>query len=583
MKIADLIENSQVRTGHEYDVLVNGDESVRDVLYMMLERGCEFVGVTAADTPETAVLSKDELLSMLLVELEGSYERLEGLNEQIDENFSNQSQMIEGKLKELIVNENNKLSVAVDYMQEGLIILDTSEMVDRANPSAKKFLALPEECDPHDVHSELDRMGFLSLLDNEPEQKDYDWGEYRVKNNDGRILQMRWTSIHTASEMPLGRVILLKDITDEQADEKAKTEFIAAITHELRTPLTIIQNSVSNILAGVTGKINRKTKQYLETILSDCYRFGGLISDLLDMSKIETGKMSINPSAVDLRSLVENAIKTVNNTANEKNISFVRKFDRFVPAMCIDRDRISQVVINLLSNAIRHSKDNSSITVRVNDRKTDVVFSVEDRGAGIAPGMQKQIFNKFHQIGREAGAGYKGAGLGLAICNGIMEMHGGSIWVESEPGLGSKFYISIPKSDVTLVLNKCIKELASRVDKKGGQFGLISMQFNSIGSEACINEIVHEVIRKLLDRSDSLLENENDLVFRLSDTEVAFVYSDAKKIKQAQYNICKIIGEIDSVSIGKAYELRMGIAQYPNDTREVIEMANLARSKSEAV
>ena len=582
MKIADLIGNNLATSDRECDLLISGQESVNDVLEMMQSSDCQYVGIEHIGYEDTVVISKEELLSRLLEELNDSYQRVVELKKRVDESFECQTDVIQGQLTYLVTNENNKLSISIDYLQEGLVILDTDLNVERANPSAKQCLGLPNNCSIDLVHSELERLGFLALLNNDPTQNENNWGEYKVKNNNERILQLRWSDI-LASSMPLGKVLILKDVTDENADEKAKTEFIAAITHELRTPLTIIQNSVSNILAGVTGKINKKTKQYLNTILNDCHRFDGLIADLLDMSKIETGRMSITRKAVSIDLLIEEVMENFKDEASVKTIRIVFRCDEYVPVLCIDRDRISQVLSNLVSNAIKHSNNGETITIRVAERQEDVVVSIEDRGVGIAPDMQNEIFDKFSQIDRQAGAGYKGTGLGLAICKGIMTMHGGAIWVESEVGLGSKFHISMPKTDAWLVLNKCIAESAEQAKKAKSQFALASVEIKPIGEEPMTNGVVDDLIRKLIEQRDCYLTSKTDKVFRVSATELFFVLNETKKKQLFYKSLAKIINDNDSGLAGRAYECRFGSAVYPEDTGEILALENLARRQAAVI
>ena len=401
MKIADLICDDKLHPDIECDLVVSGDTSVRQALTIMQEKDIDVIRVSRDGDLEEAVLSKEDILGGLLAELDAAQSTVGQLQKQINSGFEGQLALVQEGVDELMMHEKTTLEVAVDYLTEGLIILGVNGKVKRANPCSKKLLGLDEKCREDQIEHQLERLGFMKLLEEDDNIRSEQWGEYKVKNSVGNILQIRWSKINSSSGQRLGKVIMLNDVTNEQADEKAKTEFIASITHELRTPLTVIQNSVSNILAGVTGKVNNKTKEYLEGILSDCHRFGGLISDLLDMSKIETGKMSVERSLVKLPMLIEEAMSNFADDASAKKIKMIQRVEDCIPAVYIDRARIYQVLLNLLNNAVKFTCEGGSVIVTAYEHDDDVVVIVEDSGTGILPSMQKQVFDKFHQIGRQ--------------------------------------------------------------------------------------------------------------------------------------------------------------------------------------
>jgi len=579
MKIADLICDNKSHSDVQCDLVVSGDMSVRQALTIMQKNDSNLIRVRRDDGSQQTVLSKEDVLTGLLAELDVAQSTVIELQQQINSGFEGQLALVQESMDELMMHEKTTLEVAVDYLTEGLIILDVNGKVKRANPCSVKLLGLDEKCHEDQIEEQLEKLGFMKLLEQDDNNKNPQWGEYNVKNSDEKILQIRWSEINSNSGQTLGKVVMLNDVTNEQADEKAKAEFIASITHELRTPLTIIQNSVSNILVGVTGKVNSKARQYLEGILSDCHRFGNLISDLLDMSKIETGNISIERSVVKLPQLIEETISNFADKSSAKKIKMSQRIEECIPMIYVDRRRIYQVLFNLLNNAIKYTDEGGHVVVAAYQRDNDVVVVVEDTGMGILPNMQKQIFNKFHQIGRTAGAGYKGIGLGLPICNGIISLHGGDIWVESQPSKGSKFYFSLPKTDPAFMLNRNITEVSKQFDKTHEQFALALVEFRGIANEA-EHEKIDDIAKELIISSSKFLTGNSDIVLRTSESEIFFVIVGSQKIVQVKKEINKVLAVNGCNSKEHLFEYALGAAVYPNDVGDIIEMENLVRLRA---
>ena len=408
-------------------LIVNGDMSVRDVLRKIQDLGCDCVGIERDGCQYPAIMSKEDVLHGLLRELDFAEDRLTDLQQQIEGSISDQLDLVHEGVRSLVEYEKNKLEVAIENMNEGLIILSRSGHVEKANLSAKRLLGLTKDDSLETLTAAMDKIGFRELVLAQGSDRADASGEFNQRANEDRILQMRWTQMGDDWGHFLGYVVIVRDMTDEMAAEKAKTEFIAAISHELRTPLTSIQNSVSNILAGVTGKTNQKTRQYLHAMKGDCHRFADLINDLLDMAKLEAGSMPITRRVMNMATIVTDGVMDCADQSRAKGIDLVCEIDGHVSPVYADPQRICQILHNLIGNAIEHTDTGGKVTVRSYDKDDNVVTVVEDTGVGISEDLQKQIFSKFYQIQRKAGPGSKGSGLGLAICNGIMAVHGGSI------------------------------------------------------------------------------------------------------------------------------------------------------------
>ncbi len=242
----------------------------------------------------------------------------------------------------------------------------------------------------------------------------------------------------------------------EQADA-AKSSFLSTVSHELRTPLTsvlgfakIIRRRLEERIFPLVPEEDRKIQQTkrqvmdnLNVVVSEGERLTKLIDDVLDLAKIEAGKITWNMATLSAAEVIERAIGATASLFGAKKLTLVQNVEPGLPAVTGDRDRLIQVVINLISNAVKFT-DSGSITCAASLRNGEIVVSVTDSGIGIAPADQPGVFEKFKQVGDTLTDRPKGTGLGLPICKEIVEYHGGRIWVESEPGKGSTFSFTLP-------------------------------------------------------------------------------------------------------------------------------------------
>lgn len=231
-----------------------------------------------------------------------------------------------------------------------------------------------------------------------------------------------------------------------EANERAnrlKSEFLASMSHELRTPLHTIIGFAELLAEELQGPLNDKQKRFIGHIHKDSLHLLELINDILDLSKIESGRISLRPEPFDFQTLVHESIGSVQGLADNKHLNIIAKID--VPqALVADRLRIKQVLVNLLSNAVKFTPDQGRIVVEAKLRGGKVHASVTDTGVGIPASEHESIFDKFHQVGATTKGVKEGTGLGLAITRHLVEEHGGTISVESAPGKGSCFRFHIP-------------------------------------------------------------------------------------------------------------------------------------------
>ncbi len=583
VKIADLIRGDGLQEAHECDLVVGPDTPVSEALRRMEELGCDSIAVRQDGDDSDTVISREDVLHGLLLELENAQVQLSMLQRQIEGSISEQIDNVQEGVRSLAEWEKDKLAVAIDNMSEGLIILGRTGEIETANPAAKTLLGLTPKDSLEALATVIDGLGFRELLGKGDDPDEKKQGEFKVRSTSRKILQMRWNEMIDDWDNCLGTVVMIRDVTDEDLAEKAKTEFIASISHELRTPLTSIQSSVSNILADVTGRIPNKTREYLHAMKNDCHRFADLINDLLDMAKLEAGSMPINRRVMNIVSVVTEVIRQSADLARTRNIDLTCEISGHVSPVYADPQRIRQVLSYLVTNAIKFTEPHGRVTVRSYDSADDVVTMVEDTGVGIEPELQKQIFSKFFQIRRRAGAGSMGSGLGLAISNGIIAVHGGAIWLESRKGEGSRFYFSLPKTDPFVMLYRHLSALAARTGKEAHDFALMILDFDVAGEQnSSVKTQVGSIINELLAESDHFLVNAKDLAIQTEDFEVVFVVekADGGQIEMVRRKIQKIVGNRLRKNCGHGAILPMlGVGVYPADALEARDIEEVARKK----
>jgi signal transduction histidine kinase len=237
-----------------------------------------------------------------------------------------------------------------------------------------------------------------------------------------------------------GFLFLFTDATQEGEIDEMKNEFISVASHEMRTPMTSIKGSLELLLGGYAGELPAEATELLGISLTAVDRLVRLINDLLDISKIESGKMEFHLDRLDVGDCVRKSMRSLRALAEAHKVSIVSEADAALPAVLADRDRLEQVITNLLSNALKYTPADSVVRVRARHLENVVRVSVMDQGPGIPPNQLERIFDRFYQLEGSK----KGSGLGLTICRALIEQHGGRIWVESELGKGSQFHFELP-------------------------------------------------------------------------------------------------------------------------------------------
>ncbi|NMG10017.1 hypothetical protein DP117_25270 [Brasilonema sp. UFV-L1] len=269
--------------------------------------------------------------------------------------------------------------------------------------------------------------------------------EMRFVHQDGtiRFTQVKIVPIFSESGELVGHVGTVEDITESQAIERMKQEFISIVSHELRTPLASIRGSLGLLAAGVLKNQPETSQQMLEIAASDTERLVRLVNDVLDLERLEANKVFLVKQWCDAATLMRQCVETMRSLAAENNITL-----SILPCSVQvwgGPDQIIQTLVNLVSNAIKFSPPKTTVTLSVELLADHVLFKVQDQGRGIPSDKLEAIFGRFQQVDASDSRQKGGTGLGLAICRSIVQQHGGGIWVESVLTKGSVFYFTLPR------------------------------------------------------------------------------------------------------------------------------------------
>ncbi|MFI5139581.1 MAG: ATP-binding protein [Sphingobacteriales bacterium] len=339
-----------------------------------------------------------------------------------------------------ILFEKRRIETIINSMHDAIIGLDEKSFIIFANEVASTLIGLPEQSltgkYAPDIALENDLLRNL-LVNDEHKMKIY--ADNRESYYNKEVLAV------TSKDKVIGKVIILKNITEFQQLDEAKTNFIATISHELKTPISSIKMSLKLLEDKRIGDMNTEQTQLLENIDEDARRLLQITGELLDMAQVETGKLQLNFGKTHPKNIVDYAVKALKTTAEQKQVSINVHCDEDLPDVKADLDKTTWVLINLLSNAVKYSHEKSVVDLVVKQYKADEIeFSVQDHGRGIDQKYLSRIFERYFKV---PGATFDqtGTGLGLAIAKDFIEAQAGKIGVESELGEGSRFYFTLKR------------------------------------------------------------------------------------------------------------------------------------------
>jgi signal transduction histidine kinase len=323
-------------------------------------------------------------------------------------------------------------------------------MLERATIQVHDVL---DEASEYPVGHELaQRFGFRTVVAMPLFREGQAFGTVVLRRQDMRPFSERDVALLRTfadqAAIALENVRLFREIQDKshqlEVANQHKSEFLANMSHELRTPLNAIIGFSEVLLERLFGELNDKQDDYLKDIHSSGRHLLNLINDILDLSKIEAGRMELDLQAFDAAGALSNAMTLVRERAQRHGIHLALEVDPQVGEIRADERKFKQIVLNLLSNAVKFTPDGGRIVTRARLVGDTLEVAVSDTGIGIAQEDQDAVFEEFRQVGRDDTTKHEGTGLGLALTRRFVELHGGTIRVDSEPGRGSTFTFTIP-------------------------------------------------------------------------------------------------------------------------------------------
>lgn len=354
-----------------------------------------------------------------------------------------------------IAEERKKDDALLSSIGEGVMALDREGQIILLNAVGEKITGYLEE--------ETLGKEFLSLFALQDKQqnlipaqdspvckvlgsgKPLVWEEIYLKRRNGEIFPcwLSCSATRDAEDRIIGAIVVFRDITKDLELEQMKHELISIATHELRTPITGIKGYLDMVLEGDAGEINPEAKAMLQEVVKINERLADLVDDLLNVGRVEQGRIEVKPVAMDLANLVESVVKELKLQAEAKKLNLIVNPGN-LPQVKADPDRVKQVLVNLIGNAVKYTEAGQVEVTFAQDEKM-VICNVRDTGIGMKPEEQKHLFEQFYRAKNEKTRQIIGTGLGLWITKKIVEMMGGKIWVESVEGKGSTFSFSLPK------------------------------------------------------------------------------------------------------------------------------------------
>jgi len=345
-----------------------------------------------------------------------------------------------------VVEEKEELEQIIESVYAGLVMVGKDGRITQMNASARQMLGLAEgdvgksykAC----IRSEKVK-DFLSRSLSESAELVEEIA-LPIGHDDEKIYQVQSALVRNEEQQPIGIVVIFNDITDIRSIERMKTAFVSTVSHELRTPLTSIKGFISTLLMDEEGFDTETRHEFYTIIDTECDRLTRLISDLLNVSRIEAGRaLDLNPKEVALPSLIDRVV-TAQKSYTTKH-EFDIQVDGSLPTIIADEDKVDQILTNLTNNAIKYSPDGGTITIRGREEDGMVVISVADQGMGIPKEHLPKVFDRFHRVDNRDTRKVGGTGIGLYLVKHLVEAHGGTISVESEVGKGSTFTFTLPK------------------------------------------------------------------------------------------------------------------------------------------
>ncbi|HLZ28356.1 MAG TPA: ATP-binding protein [Chloroflexota bacterium] len=316
------------------------------------------------------------------------------------------------------------LQAVLASLSEGVIVANAERRVVLVNPAARGLLSLP-------ARGEEQALGLFT--------------EELLPASE-RVIRSYSAPVRDEAGQVVGTVTVLRDATRDQELDRLKSEFLTVVSHELQTPLTAIKGALELVLDDDTGQLSRVQRRFLETIDRNTTRLVGLVGDLLDLSRLEAGRVELEPQPLDTPSLVRGALAAVSNLFEARGTDLRLDVPESVPPILGDRRRVEQILTNLLANAAKYTPAGGIVEVAASSVNGHVSLSVTDTGPGVPEAERDIVFDKFYRGRHAQQQGEAGSGLGLAIVRSLVDLHGGSVRIEDGMPRGARFVVELPRA-----------------------------------------------------------------------------------------------------------------------------------------
>jgi len=356
-------------------------------------------------------------------------------------NFNHMAQVLQNTISE-VENERNKLSTLFLHMTDGVVAFDHAGKVIHCNPAAVRMLS--RALDPAATFDEVfgQEASFEKLLS--LKRSEYLECQKRVGE---RELELFLAPVSAAEPASGGAMVVIHDVTEQRKSEQTRREFIANVSHELRTPLTNVKSYAETIISAGDELPGELRNNFMGVIVSEADRMTRIVKDLLTLSKFDYGKMEMNITRFAFAEAVNNVYKAVALDAQNHGHEFTLDCPEDLPEVNGDRERIEQVVMNVVSNAIKYTADGGRITITAGTSGKSVFVKVSDNGVGIPEKDLPNLFERFYRVDKARSRATGGTGLGLSIAKEILAQHKGDIRIESVYGEGTDVTVTLPAAE----------------------------------------------------------------------------------------------------------------------------------------
>ncbi|MCR5261777.1 MAG: hybrid sensor histidine kinase/response regulator [Candidatus Gastranaerophilales bacterium] len=427
---------------------------------------------------------------------------------------------------------------------------------------------------------------------------------FREKEFNKNVDVIAFQTLVKQATFPLQSAILYEEIKEQndklEEMEKKKSEFFSIVSHELRTPLTAIKNAITILLSGNIPNIPDRVVLFVKMIERNSEKIFSIVQEWLDSAKAETGKLDYNFTVANINPLVDSVKQSLSNLADEKNIDFTVNKTENIPALYIDTKRIEQVITNLVSNALKYTKNGGKITITTELTEAEmlkekpfskdkdrvlsdeyVVVKVSDTGDGIAKENLEKVFEKFEQVNGTLSRSVGGTGLGLFIAKQFADVHDGFLWVESVVHKGSDFYLAIPVLTEDERFEMQLRHDISNANSDKKSFGLITLCENKLTDKPYLVEFIRKldcenIFKKSTDSKYFYTETKENLYYSFYDVNMNiqifnFVIQRIKDFAQKDKNLQN----------GK--KIYLSHVNYPDDAGDAEELMNQSKKQLKEV